>query len=265
MGNRTIQEIENILNELDDLSHPLISDLKMDSRKGVIHLLSRWEKKMELQRNAEARFWKMTEFEKKYRDRGIKWIAGVDEVGRGPLAGPVVAASVILPADFFLIGIDDSKKLTEKRREEYFHIIQEKAVAIGVGIVEPEMIDKINIYEATKKAMNHAIHSLSQEPEVVLIDAMKLSTPYIEESIIKGDARSISIAAASIVAKVTRDKLMENYDTQYPGYHFGKHMGYGTKEHLEAIEKYGVTPIHRKSFSPIKELVSVDLFAFLEK
>lgn len=265
MSNRTIQEVEVLLKEITDCNDPLLKELSKDNRKGVTQLLSRWEKRMELEQKAKDKFLEMTIFENKYRGNGFEWIAGVDEVGRGPLAGPVVAAAVILPIDFYLSGIDDSKKLTEKKREEYFQIIQEKAISIGIGIIEPEVIDEINIYEATKKAMKHAIKSLSKHPEVLLIDAMKLSTPFIEESIIKGDAKSISIAAASIVAKVTRDKIMKDYEAQFPEYHFGKNMGYGTKDHLEAIERFGVTPIHRKSFSPIKEMVTMNLFTFLEK
>jgi ribonuclease HII len=265
MQNRTIQEVENLLKEINDLNHPLIGEIRNDGRKGIIRLLGRWEKRMAMEQNAKDKFLKMTIFEQKYRSRGLKLIAGVDEVGRGPLAGPVVAAAAILPEDFYLSGIDDSKKLSEKRREEYFQIIQENAIAVGIGIIPPEVIDDINIYEATKKAMNHAVNTLNVLPEVLLIDAMKLSSPFMEESIIKGDAQSISIAAASIIAKVTRDRMMKMYDEHYPEYRFGQNMGYGTKEHLDAIEKYGVTPIHRKSFSPIKEIVSIDLFAFLEK
>jgi ribonuclease HII len=265
MENRTIQEVEKLLKEINDLNHPLIGEIRNDRRKGIIQLLSRWEKRMAMEQNAQAQFLKMSLFEQKYRSRGFHLIAGVDEVGRGPLAGPVVAAAVILPEDFYLIGINDSKKLSEKKRDEYFQIIQENAISIGIGIIPPEVIDDINIYEATKKAMNHAVNSLNVLPEVLLIDAMKLSSPFMEESIIKGDAQSISIAAASIIAKVTRDRMMREYDELYPEYRFGQNMGYGTKEHLDALEKYGVTPIHRKSFSPIKEMVSIDLFAFLEK
>jgi ribonuclease HII len=267
MHPKTIQEVEQVLKEIETKEHPLINELRKDNRKGVIQLLNRWEKKIELEQQAKEKFIEMSHYENKYRRIGNEWIAGVDEVGRGPLAGPVVAAAVILPLDFYLSGIDDSKKLSEKKKEEFYLFIQEKAIAIGIGIVEPEVIDQINIYEATKKAMNCAIHSLEKQPDVLLIDAMKLQTPYLEESIIKGDAKSISIAAASIVAKVTRDKIMKEYALQYPGYQFQHNMGYGTKDHLEGIEKFGITPIHRKSFSPIKEILADadNLFVFLEK
>lgn len=260
MTTRTIQEIEQLLSELYDPNNPVIKDLYMDERKGVVSALARWERRIAQEQKVNERFLEMQEYENKFRSQGFNWIAGVDEVGRGPLAGPVVAAAVILPKDFFLPGLDDSKKLSEKKREEYYQLILEKALAVGLGIIEPAVIDAINIYEATKKAMNFAISSLKEKPEVLLIDAMKLNTPFLEESIIKGDSKSISIAAASIVAKVTRDSIMKKYAIQYPEYHFEQNMGYGTKEHLEALQVYGVAPIHRRSFAPIK-----DMNVFLEK
>ncbi|HLO12341.1 MAG TPA: ribonuclease HII [Pseudoneobacillus sp.] len=253
MSNKTIKEIEQLLTTIEHVEDPLIKELFNDDRKGVKQLLDRWKNRRELEQKAEENFIEMTLYENKYRENGYQLIAGVDEVGRGPLAGPVVAAAVILPSNFYLPGINDSKKLSEKKREEYFQVIQDKAVAIGVGIIEAEIIDEINIYEATKKAMNTAIHSLTRKPEVLLIDAMKLGTPYLEESIIKGDAKSISIAAASIIAKVIRDRMMKEFSLQFPQYLFEHNMGYGTKAHLEAIKKFGISPLHRKSFSPIKE------------
>jgi ribonuclease HII len=267
MPTKTIHEVEQILKEINTIDHPLLKELKKDARKGVIQLLTRWEKKISLEQQAMEKFLEMNHYENKYRLLGNDWIAGVDEVGRGPLAGPVVAAAVILPKDFYLSGLDDSKKLSEKKREEYYQVIQEKALAIGIGIVGPEVIDDINIYEATKKAMNIAIEGLQRQPEVLLIDAIKLNTPFLEESIIKGDAKSISIAAASIVAKVTRDTLMKQYAIKYPEYRFHQNAGYGTKDHLAAIDNFGITDIHRKSFSPIKEIIDDEnnLFAFLEK
>ncbi len=180
----------------------------------------------------------------------------MDEVGRGPLAGPVVAAAVILPEDFFLAGIDDSKKLTEKKREEYNQIIRSQALAISISMIQAPEIDAINIYEATKKAMKAAISGLVPRPDFILIDAMKLEIPFASESIIKGDAKSISIAASSIVAKVARDNLMKDLAKTYPEYGFEQNMGYGTKEHINAIHTYGITPYHRKSFAPIKDLIA---------
>lgn len=250
---RTILQIEKELADITELSHPFIHELETDERKGVQSLLARWRKEIERQQSLLEKFSEMMRYEKRYRHAGFRYIAGVDEVGRGPLAGPVTAAAVILPENFYLAGIDDSKKLSEKKREEYADIIQEEAVAVGIAFIEPAIIDTINIYEATKKAMMTAIASLQQKPDFLLVDAMKLETPYPCEPIIKGDAKSVSIAAASIVAKVARDRLMKQLAQEFPAYGFAQNMGYGTKEHLEAIRNHGITPHHRKSFAPIKE------------
>lgn len=190
----------------------------------------------------------MKEYERKYASCGF--ICGIDEAGRGPLAGPVVAAACILPTDCEILYLNDSKKLTEKRREELFVEIQEKAVSFGVGIVSPAVIDEINILQATYEAMRQAVEKLSVRPDVFLNDAVVI--PGIDErrqvKIIKGDAKSVSIAAASILAKVTRDHMMEEYDRLYPEYGFAKHKGYGTKAHLDAVREHGMCPIHRRSF-----------------
>jgi ribonuclease HII len=248
-----VKEIEEKLVQIEDVADPFFMEISGDDRKSVQQLLLKWNRRKEQKRLAEEKFNSMTYFERKVRKEGYNLIAGIDEVGRGPLAGPVVAAAVILPESFTLLGLDDSKKLTAKRREEYFDYIQEKATAIGIGIIEAEEIDTINIYEATKKAMLAAVRQLHTSPDFLLIDAMKLVTPYPSESIIKGDAKSISIAAASVIAKVTRDRIMVGLDEEYPQYHFAKNMGYGTQEHLEAIKKYGILPFHRKSFAPVKD------------
>lgn len=250
----TISQVEKELAEIKDPNHPFLLEVAKDERKGVRMLFSRWQKEREKEQLLLAKFAEMNQFEAKYRSEGFQLIAGIDEVGRGPLAGPVVAAAVILPEDFYLPGIDDSKKLSEHKRVEYAAIIRKEAIAIGVSFIEPDVIDSINIYEATKKAMKAAIASLQVRPDFLLIDAMKLETPYPYESIIKGDAKSVSIAAASIVAKVERDQFMKQLSSQYPAYGFSQNMGYGTKEHLEALQKYGIIPHHRKSFSPIKDL-----------
>ena len=190
----------------------------------------------------------MKEYERKYASCGF--ICGIDEAGRGPLAGPVVAAACILPTACEILYLNDSKKLTEKRREELFVEIQEKAVSFGVGIVSPAVIDEINILQATYEAMRQAVEKLSVRPDVFLNDAVVI--PGIDESrqvkIIKGDAKSVSIAAASILAKVTRDHMMEEYDRLYPEDGFAKHKGYGTKAHLDAVREHGMCPIHRRSF-----------------
>ena len=191
----------------------------------------------------------MKSFERVLWDAGKKYVAGVDEVGRGPLAGPVVTAAVILPEDFDILGVDDSKKLSAKKREELYDLIMEKAVAVSIGRREPEVIDKINILEATKAAMIDAVMGLSVKPDHVLIDAVKLTELDIDQtSIIKGDARSVSIAAASIIAKVTRDREMVEMDEKYPGYAFASNKGYGTKAHYEGLALLGPCPIHRRSF-----------------
>lgn len=193
---------------------------------------------------------KLKEYENKLYTQGIKYIAGIDEAGRGPLAGPVVVGVVILKPDSFIEGINDSKKISENKREKIYNQIIEEAIAWEVGIVEQEEIDEINILNATKKALNTAITKIKTKPETILVDALeKIDTngiPYT--SIIKGDAKIYSISAASIIAKVTRDRIMKKYDKEYPQYDFGQHKGYGTAKHIQAIKEYGPCPIHRKSF-----------------
>lgn len=191
----------------------------------------------------------MLEIESRLYKKGYINVCGVDEAGRGPLCGPVVAAAVILPKDEKIDGVNDSKKLSEKKREVLFDVIKEKAIAVGVGISDVELIEKINILNATKIAMKEAIENLKIKPDYVLVDgnqAIDISVPF--ETVISGDAKSESIAAASIIAKVTRDRLLIEYDKKYPEYGFAKHKGYGTKAHIEAIRTYGLTPIHRPSF-----------------
>lgn len=194
-------------------------------------------------------------YEKELYSEGIELIAGVDEVGRGPLIGPVVAAAVILPKNYKLDGLTDSKKLTEKKRDMYYEIIKRDAIAIGIGIKDENVIDEVNIYEATKLAMKEAIDKLSVKPEHILIDAMPLELDIPTTSIIKGDIKSESIAAASVIAKVTRDSMMYELDKKYPEYGFGSHKGYPTKKHVEAIEKYGLIEGYRKTYAPIKDMV----------
>lgn len=192
-------------------------------------------------------------YEKELYKNGCKYIGGVDEVGRGPLIGSVVAACVILPFDFALDGLTDSKKLSEKKRDEFYKVIWDKAIAIGIGIVDEKVIDEVNIYEATKIAMKKAISDTNIKPDHVLIDAMPLDIDVPTTSIIKGDAKSISIAAASVIAKVTRDRMMYELDKIYPMYGLASNKGYGTKKHIEAIKKYGITKYHRLSFKPVSE------------
>ncbi len=197
------------------------------------------------------------EYENELYDKGINYIGGVDEVGRGPLIGPVVASCVVLPKDFVLEGLTDSKKLSEKKRDKFYDYIIEHALAYGIGVVLPEEIDEINIYEASRKAMLIAISKVREQInlEHVLIDAMPINIDIPTTSIIKGDAKSISIAAASVVAKVTRDKMMYELDKKYPMYGFASHKGYPTKKHIEAIHKYGLIEGYRKSYGPVKEVI----------
>lgn len=196
------------------------------------------------------------QYEKELWKNGINLIAGMDEVGRGPLIGPVVTACVILPKDFVLEGLTDSKKLSEKKREEFYDYIMEHAISVGIGMMDEKVIDEVNIYEATKLAMYQAVEKSKVKPEHVLIDAMKLDKLEMPStSIIKGDAKSISIAAASVIAKVTRDRMMIELDKKYPMYGFKSHKGYPTKKHIEAIKEYDLIDGYRKTFKPISEMV----------
>lgn len=192
-------------------------------------------------------------YENELREKNVNIIGGVDEVGRGPLIGPVVACCCVLPSSFYLEGLTDSKKLSEKKRDKFYEVIMNEALAVGIGIVSEKVIDEINIYEATKVAMKEAIKEANKKIKIehVLIDAMKLDIDIPTTSIIKGDAKSISIAAASVVAKVTRDKMMYELDKIYPMYELSKNKGYGTKKHIEAIKKYGITKYHRLTFNPV--------------
>lgn len=198
----------------------------------------------------------MLEYENNLYNEGVTLIAGVDEVGRGPLIGPVVACACILPVNFYHKDIKDSKKLSEKKREEMYKIIKENAISIGLGIVSEKVIDEVNIYEATKIAMKEAIKNLNITPEHILIDAMKLELNIPSTSIIKGDAKSESIAAASIIAKVTRDHMLDEMDKEYPMYDLKKNKGYGTKKHLEALQTYGPCKYHRVSYSPVRNALN---------
>lgn len=218
-----------------------------DGRAGVRTLVDRYRRKEELLRAERQRLENMRSYERKYGE--YTYICGIDEAGRGPLAGPVVAGAVILPKDCEILYLNDSKKLSAKKREELYAEIMEKAVAVGVGMAGPARIDEINILQATYEAMRAAVADLGVEPDLLLNDAVTIPELTIQQvPIIKGDAKSVSIAAASIIAKVTRDRLMAEYDEILPGYGFAQHKGYGSREHIEAIRRFGPSPIHRKSF-----------------
>ena len=197
----------------------------------------------------------LLEYEKELYKKGLNFIAGIDEVGRGPLCGPVVACACILPINYQLDGLNDSKKISEKKREELYEILIKDALSYGIGIISPKRIDEINILEATKEAMTEAVNNLDIKPEHLLIDAVKLDIDINSTSIIKGDAKSASIAAASIIAKVTRDRMMIELSEMYPEYGFEKHKGYGTKAHIEAVKKFGVKDFYRFTFAPISDLI----------
>lgn len=231
--------------------------LKEDQRKGVQKLVKIYEKEQIKQIEMANQFEEMCRYEKESYLKGKEYIAGVDEAGRGPLAGPVVAAAVILPKDFKLIGLTDSKQLSKQKREDFYSFIVDQAISYSVSIKSNNVIDDINIYEATKRAMIDSIYRLEQKPDHVLIDAVKLDQLEISsESIIKGDQKSITIAAASIIAKETRDRLMARIHREYPVFDFESNMGYGTKHHLDMLLKHGVTPYHRKTFGPVKNVMN---------
>lgn len=250
----TIKEIKEQLAGIQRLDDPLLTELEQDSRSGVIQAIAKRKKEIQKRLDEDERLEGMLAYEKELYTQGIQLIAGVDEVGRGPLAGPVVAAAVILPKACKIPGLNDSKKIPKSKHKEIYEAVLQNAIAIGIGVKDNHVIDQVNIYEATKLAMMEAIGQLEPQPQHLLIDAMKLDLPIPQTSIIKGDANSLSIAAASIVAKVTRDQMMEEFDCEYPGYDFTQNAGYGTANHLAGLDKLGVTPIHRRSFEPVKSM-----------
>lgn len=225
----------------------LIERYEQDTRSGVQGIIQRYKKKKDILNKERHRLEAMRRFEHEYEHLGF--VCGIDEAGRGPLAGPVVAGAVILPKDCEILWLNDSKQLSEKKREELYEVIMEKAVAAAVGMVSPARIDEINILQATYEAMREAVRKLSVYPQILLNDAVMIPQMEIPQvPIVKGDAQSLSIAAASVIAKVTRDRLMREYDKALPQYGFAGHKGYGTAAHIEAIRKYGPSPIHRQSF-----------------
>ena len=250
----TIKEIKEQLANIQRLDDPLLTELEQDSRSGVIQAIAKRKREIQKRLDEDERLEGMLAYEKECYVRGMELIAGVDEVGRGPLAGPVVAAAVILPKACKIPGLNDSKKIPKSKHKEIYEVVLQNAIAIGIGVKDNQVIDQVNIYEATKLAMMEAIGQLEPQPQHLLIDAMRLDLPISQTSIIKGDANSLSIAAASIVAKVTRDQMMEEFDKEYPGYDFAQNAGYGTAKHLAGLDKLGVTPIHRRSFEPVKSM-----------
>ena len=232
-----------------------LAELKADERGGVQKLLAAYYKRLEKAAQEKERFTKMLSYEKKYYAQGIQYVAGVDEAGRGPLAGPLVIAAVILPQDVFISGLNDSKQLSAAKRDKLYDEVLAKAVAIEVNIVSVSNIDKYNIYTATQRGMAEVLEHLPVRPQVALIDAMPVEAKGMETvSIIHGDALSASIAAASIIAKVTRDRIMERMDVLYPAYGFASNKGYGSGAHMQAIAEFGATNWHRRSYEPVKSM-----------
>lgn len=255
----TIKDIKEALAQIDCLDDDRWDLYTSDIRIGVQKAIVQRKKAIQAEIDEDVRLETMLRYEKELYQKGYQAIAGIDEVGRGPLAGPVVTACVILPKDCKIRHLNDSKKIPKKHHEEIYEEVLARALGVGIGIVDNDTIDRVNIYEATKLGMLQAIEQMKGEvtkPDYLLIDAMQLDTPIPQLSLIKGDANSLSIAAASIVAKVTRDRMMAEYAKEYLGYAFDKNVGYGTKDHLAGLKQYGVTPIHRKSFEPIKSMLS---------
>jgi ribonuclease HII len=249
----SIKEIREKIEKLDEIPKDFLEWMKADQRKGVQDLVRQIEAARARQEKLAMMWTEMTQFEQSLRKKGHIHLFGVDEVGRGPLAGPVVASAVCLPPDFYLPGLNDSKKVPVSTREAFYEIIMRDAWAVGIGVVDAARIDEINILEATKEAMRLAIDDAGIKPDACLLDAVSLAGLACEQlPIIGGDAKSVSIAAASIVAKVTRDKMMAEYARIYPEYGFEKHAGYGTAEHLAAIQRHGPSPIHRMTFTGVK-------------
>ena len=253
----TIKEIKDLLAGVTDLASPIFKELAADERSGVQAAIKKRQREIQADLAEDKRLETMLTYERELYATGLELIAGIDEVGRGPLAGPVVAAAVILPKNCKIKGLNDSKKIPKKKHGQIYQQVMEQATAVGLGFQSDEIIDQVNIYQATKLAMKEAVAKLDQQPQHLLIDAMELDLEISQTSIIKGDANSLSIAAASIVAKVTRDRLMADYDKQYPGYDLAHNAGYGTKSHLEGLKKLGVCPIHRRSFEPVKSMVEL--------
>ena len=250
LAKMTIKEIESIF-AAGNVSSELLKECDKDSRKAVQRLIRRYEKEQQ----ERQRISKLYAFEELAAMEGMELVAGVDEAGRGPLAGPVSVAAVILPRGLFLPKLNDSKKISAKVREELYEMIHEKAVAVGTSFVDAKTIDRVNIYQATINGMYEAIFSLVPGPQKVLIDAVPLDNlPMPSLSVVKGDEKSASIAAASIIAKVRRDRLMMEYDREYPEYGFARNKGYGTAEHIKALQQYGPCAVHRLSFEPVRSI-----------
>lgn len=256
MSKETIANIRQQLQTVTDPQDPKLLALANDARKGVQQALKQWQRRYQQRQSALTAFQQRFKYENYYWQHGCHYVAGMDEVGRGPLAGPVVTCAVILKPDFDLIGVTDSKQLTRNEREQLYLQIVNEAVEVSIAVHDRETIDRLNIYAATQDAMMRSVNNLHHRPDHLIVDAVplpKLDIP--QTTLIKGDQKSISVAAASIVAKEYRDHLMRDYDRIYPGYGFAENMGYGTKQHLAGLARLGACPIHRRSFKPVPDYV----------
>ncbi|MGL4523308.1 MAG: ribonuclease HII [Bacilli bacterium] len=249
-----INEIKHSLQQ-EDFTREQLESWRKDERAGVKKLIASYDRQQQQVLALEEKAEEMLQYERIFWANGAEFVAGVDEVGRGPLAGPVVSCAVVLPKETKILGLDDSKKLSLAKRQQLFEEIHDVALSIGISILGPEVIDEYNIYESTKRAMYDALSKLETGYDALLVDAMPLKVDVPSESIIKGDQKSASIAAASVIAKVTRDELMKEMHEKYPHYDFQNNSGYGTKKHLEGLASHGICPIHRKSFEPVATMV----------
>ena len=250
-----IKVVKKALKRVTRLSDPIFSYLATDPRKGIRRIMRTRQRSLIRQQRLVHSFKQRLIYEHRLHRLGYRFVAGIDEVGRGPLAGPVVTCAVILPKDFDLVRVNDSKQLTPHEREALYLQILDRAVDFSIGIGSRQLIDRINIYQADREAMRRAVQSLNCRPDYLIVDAMQINVPIPQLKLYHGDARSVSVGAASIVAKVYRDHWMNKYGHLYPQYDFKHNAGYGTREHLRALKKYGATPIHRRSFSPVKRFL----------
>ncbi len=252
----SVQQVKEQLKAVTSFSDPLVQNLREDSRKGVQTALQQLQKRLAKRQAAQVAFEKRFKYEQALWQAGNRYVDGMDDVGRGPLAGPVVTCAVILNDRFDLVEVTDSKMLSRRERERLYLRIVDEAVEVSIAVNSPAVIDQLNIYRATQDAMIRAVHELHHQPSHLIVDAVPLSLSIPQTTLIKGDQKSISVAAASIIAKEYRDHLMADYARLYPGYDFENNMGYGTKQHLAGLEKYGVTPIHRRTFAPVPNFLS---------
>lgn len=251
----TVKDIRGLFEQVTSADDPLFRQFAEDPRSGVQKIIQQTQRRLVKAAKAQAAFHQRFKYENALWNQGNRWVAGMDEVGRGPLAGPVVTCAVILDRGFDLIGVTDSKQLTQHEREQLYLKIVDEAVEVSLAVNDAPVIDQLNIYAATQQAMIRAVTSLHHRPDHLIVDAVPLDIAIPQTTLIKGDQKSISVAAASIVAKEYRDHLMKDYDRLYPGYDLSENMGYGTAKHLAGLKKYGATPIHRRSFSPVQRAI----------